>query len=66
MSSTSRHYLFDPISGEGSMTFEEVDSARVCVIESAHPDLPADIKIIAREEAREVYRRAIRAGWVRG
>lgn len=65
MSHLSTYRLWDPISGEGEMAFEVLDAARVRVSQTDHPDVPADVRTMPIEEAREVYRRAIRAGWVK-
>lgn len=59
----SLHALADPISGEGAMSFL-VFGEKVEVVESSHPDLPETETVMSVEEARETYRRAIKAGWV--
>lgn len=58
----SLHHLIDPCTCEATVSFT-VYGAQVEIADQIHPDVPADVRTVSREEAREVYRRLVKAGW---
>lgn len=58
----SLHHLIDPTTCEATVSFA-VFGEQVEIADQIHPDVPADVRMVAREEAREIYRRLVKSGW---
>jgi len=58
----SLHHLIDSCTCEATVTFA-VYGSEVEIADQAHPDVPADVRRVSREEARATYRRLKSSGW---